>query len=513
MLLGPNGSGKTRLSTRITGAELTRVPALRNLSQLADIPFQPPKQALDQLNAQEREQLSNVWTLASDVQWSLSLLLAKDSQSARDYRDAVLKSGVSAGLPEETALISLLKIWNNLFPGRYLSFENHQPSVTNVLSGTSRSYAAQTMSDGERVALYVTARILNARPGIIVVDEPELHLHSLLARRLWTLLELLRVDCRFVYITHDLPFALSRRGATYVVVRDEGDYQVVTKDADLPEYVFRDTIGAATITIQAAKALFCEGTAGKDDVLYDALLSRHGFHVVAVGSCSNVDQCVDAFREVKIVRGADANGIVDRDFWPDARLNNLRTKGVHPIEVHEVEALYLLQSCFVAVARQLLMDESTANQRFDDFVCSARNQAASDEVRVAVERAKQRIYDELSKHLDKVSYATPTNARSGIELAFAARTSAVDAGKVFDEEMLATVSAARGGNVADLLRIFPGKALVGLASQVLGVSREKYCELLEKLVRDAGPGSPLLTDLYAVAVPWLALAPPTSSPP
>ena len=486
VIMGPNGAGKTRFSTKLTGAPLARIPALRNLSQIADIPFQPPKAALDQLSAQAQSQFQNVWQLASDAQFALSTILSNDAKAATEYCEAARKAGRADSPPPETQLTVLLRLWHFLLPGRQLKFEDHQPTVTNENSGTTHTYRAHTMSDGERVALYVAARVLLAPPGILVVDEPELHLHSLLARRLWTLLENARTDCRFVYITHDLPFALSRRDASFVVLRSETEFQLATRQADLPDHIFRDIVGAATLTIASSKTVFCEGTPGKDDALYDALLVREGFQVVAVGSCANVEQCVDALRDAKIVRGGEALGLVDRDFWFADRIAALQTKGVHAIEVHEVESLYLLQPCFDAVAAHV---GALTDGLYAEFIRQAREQAQRDVVRVATERAKQRIFSEVSRHIDKVPLTSPADARKGLVDAIANRLAGVDAGKIFDEEEK-FVEAARSASVEEFLAVFPSKPLVGLATRMLGLTRERYFEILELLVRTGKDDDP-----------------------
>ena len=68
------------------------------------------------------------------------------------------------------------------------------------------------MSDGERGIFYLVARVMLAAPGsTIVVDEPELHIHRSLRNRLWDQLEQARGDCAFIYFTHDVDFASSRR--------------------------------------------------------------------------------------------------------------------------------------------------------------------------------------------------------------------------------------------------------------------------------------------------------------
>jgi predicted ATP-dependent endonuclease of OLD family len=67
------------------------------------------------------------------------------------------------------------------------------------------------MSDGEKVGLYLISQILLAEKNcILIIDEPELHLHKALMARLWNKLEEYRNDCFFIYITHDLDFAVSK---------------------------------------------------------------------------------------------------------------------------------------------------------------------------------------------------------------------------------------------------------------------------------------------------------------
>ncbi|WP_161565226.1 AAA family ATPase [Campylobacter jejuni] len=65
------------------------------------------------------------------------------------------------------------------------------------------------MSDGERAILYLIMYVLCIEEKIILIDEPELHLHPSLTNKLWDVLEKHRQDCLFIYITHDLNFASS----------------------------------------------------------------------------------------------------------------------------------------------------------------------------------------------------------------------------------------------------------------------------------------------------------------
>ena len=46
------------------------------------------------------------------------------------------------------------------------------------------------MSDGERVIFYVVGRVMLAKESsLIIVDEPEMHLHKAILNKLWDILE------------------------------------------------------------------------------------------------------------------------------------------------------------------------------------------------------------------------------------------------------------------------------------------------------------------------------------
>lgn len=76
------------------------------------------------------------------------------------------------------------------------------------------------MSDGERAIFYMIGQALVAAEGtVLIVDEPELHVHRSIMEKLWDEIEASRRDCGFIYITHDLDFAAAR-SAKKNVIRD-----------------------------------------------------------------------------------------------------------------------------------------------------------------------------------------------------------------------------------------------------------------------------------------------------
>ena len=76
------------------------------------------------------------------------------------------------------------------------------------------------MSDGERAIFYLIGQTLLADENILlIIDEPELHVHRSIMSKLWDELEAIRADCALVFITHDLEFAASRAAQKFVIHR------------------------------------------------------------------------------------------------------------------------------------------------------------------------------------------------------------------------------------------------------------------------------------------------------
>lgn len=77
------------------------------------------------------------------------------------------------------------------------------------------------MSDGERAIFYFIGEVLCAKENsLIIVDEPENHLHKSILNRLWDAIEASRTDCVFLYITHNLDFATSRINSQIIWVKE-----------------------------------------------------------------------------------------------------------------------------------------------------------------------------------------------------------------------------------------------------------------------------------------------------
>ena len=372
VIIGPNGSGKTRFGVELIGlnnAEM--IGAVRNLQLQTNLPMQALTRANQVLTDQINRRRSAHWETANEIDQLFSKLLAADSASAVRFRDSFIND--KNAVPQTTALQRLISLWEELFPGRRIDFASYAPKVFSKLGGVESEYTADRMSDGERVAIYLIGRIVNAPPGVIVVDEPEVHFHSRLATDFWNALEGMRKDIRFVYITHDIPFALSRGNAQFVVVRENAQPELLPLEEGLPHSVLRSILGAASFSIYARRIVFCEGEDGPvgDKALYAAWFKDPQTAVVPVGSATDVVRCAVAFGHDKLVHGASAIGIIDRDYWPDAYLNALPTN-VSALCVHELENLFCLQDVYFAVGRHLGIHDADLRKRHDTFISRAK---------------------------------------------------------------------------------------------------------------------------------------------
>lgn len=218
VVIGPNGSGKTRQARNISASvSIEFVNALRNTRVAPELPAMGFDTARNNFLSQRNQARSAHWELTSEFDFMLSQLLAQDAMAAKDFTQRYRDDPASAGEPLDTPLSRVEAAWRDVFPGRRLVWRDWKPVIVNSVAGGPVEYTGNQMSDGEKAALFVAGRVFSAEPGTLVVDEPETHFHSLLAVRLWNALEDARADVRFVYITHDLTFALSRRDARYVL--------------------------------------------------------------------------------------------------------------------------------------------------------------------------------------------------------------------------------------------------------------------------------------------------------
>ena len=307
LLIGANGSGKTRLGTWIEidspQKELVhRISAQKSLT----MPDSSTPQSIEQAEKNllfgnpdwGYQNKTNKWgnkpatAFISDYEKLMIYLFSDETEENAKFKIACKASGERVE-PPTTKIDRVKEIWERILPHRELIIGGLRIQ-TRVKGQADKVYNSSEMSDGERVIFYIIGQCLAAqRNAIIVIDEPELHLHKSVQAPLWNAIEKLRDDCIFVYLTHDVDFAAAKETAQKVWLKSfdgqSWQWEIINEDNDLPDELLIEVLGSRKPVV------FVEGVSGSfDSSLYTAILSD--FLVIPIGSCSQVIQTVKALK-------------------------------------------------------------------------------------------------------------------------------------------------------------------------------------------------------------------------
>ena len=258
--------------------------------------------------------------------------------------------------PPVTKIDQIQTIWEKMFPHNRLV----RKSGFIELASTSRdgdSYTAGRMSDGEKLVFYLIGVILCApADALLVIEEPEVLLHDSIKNLLWDEIEDMRPDCTFVYLTHDIDFAASRRESKRIWIRSYNadasiwEYELIESNDSFPEEVYMEILGSRK------PILFIEGTDSNsiDSRLYPLIFPD--YKVKPMGGCQKVIETTKAFSQLKDFHTLDSKGIVDRDRRTEGEITYLREQHIYVPDVAEVENLLMLEPVIKTVAARLMKD-------------------------------------------------------------------------------------------------------------------------------------------------------------
>ena len=351
--VGANGSGKTKLSNKFREL-ISRTGIVISAQKIMVIPtftsISNPEQTLTRLTKHQNEndpyrttyESSNSIASSGEfirgaMQFEVLLdnLLAERSVELNDFfnNNAVNNFVTEKPTPK---LDKCIEIWNLLIDNKILECSDGINLVVHSKK-TEDSYPAYSMSDGEKVILYLVSHVLQApESGFIVVDEPETYLHKSIVNSLWNKLEFERKDCLFIYLTHDLDFAVQRTGAEKIWIKsfqypDQWDMFKIGNN-EIPEELLLELLGSRK------DILFCESKSGKyDEKVYNILLPQ--YTIVPVDGCFSVINYTKSFNKLQNVN-IKARGIIDSDYHGKDRLEALSSDSIYGIHLPEIENMF-----------------------------------------------------------------------------------------------------------------------------------------------------------------------------
>ncbi|MDM8533926.1 DUF4435 domain-containing protein [Clostridiaceae bacterium HSG29] len=375
VIVGANGSGKTRLGTWIEfnsnqKEKVHRVSAQKSLTipdTTSPVSIKKAKSMLH-YGYYRDDRNDNLWQYKRNLRWGqkpetfllndydklLTYLFSENYEKVLEYK-RLSEHSEEKVVPPITKLDKVVKIWESVVLHRKLMINSSNISAY-FDGGEKNKYNASDMSDGERVILYLIGECIAAHENsIIIIDEPELHLHKAIQRRLWDEIEAARPDCLFTYLTHDLDFAVTRVGGERVWMSnydgENFDWIHVSSDENIPEDIYLKIIGSRNPII------FIEGEKGSyDEQLYSNVYPD--YTIICLGSSSKVIEATKSFDNLNSLHNLKCNGIIDRDFKPDEFIQNYEKKNILFPDVAEVENLFLVEELLEVVAKKFCVDNS-----------------------------------------------------------------------------------------------------------------------------------------------------------
>lgn len=488
VIVGANGSGKTSLAKYIT-THIKKNGILVSAQRVLTLPaFDSIRSytiTVDQVKSIQlpNEEFADRRDLEKEFRILMEHLLADDSKALKQNR-----SQRDNPQPPTTKLQTLLTMWNSLFSHLQISL----PDDINI-EATKDSFAfhVSEMSDGEKVALFLIAHVLLCpENGFIIVDEPEMHLHPTIHKKLWTKLESERTDAIFIYLTHDLEFASSRIDAKKLWLKsvrypDGFELEEIPKN-EIPQTLLMELLGSRQ------DVLFCEGDIGSlDEQIYSILFPD--YTIKPVGGCLAVINFTKAFNRLPI-SSRKAIGIIDRDYISQKRIDSLQSENVFPLSVPDVENLLLDEAVLERLSEDLVGNGNPVTGTRNDILTMLERERAI-QVSKFVAAKVDHYFKDTNVSSGKTLASISANYKSFIQEIQIERWAKERA------ELIDNVIANSDYNGA--IKIFKGKGLASIAARNFGV--KNFNQRVIALIR----GNKELQDLLRKQFPNVPKTPNT----
>lgn len=362
VVVGANGAGKTRFGSWVEEhnyEKVHRISAQKSLSmpssvcttsiEIAEEELLYGTHYVDKNWLKQYGRINSRWSnnlntsLLNDYEKLMILLHSEEYEKAVYFKD-------HGGERPLTKLDIIQRILGDVLPHRKL--EKRACVIDIYPEGHSdKKYNGSEMSDGERCIFYLIGEVLCApENSIIIIDEPEMHIHVSLIKHLFDLIETERPDCAFIYLTHSMDFAFSRQSAIKIWAKSyEGnnwDYEILNEKIPIPEQLYLEVLGSRLPVI------FIEGDNNSIDYeIYSQVFT--GYTLKPVNSCIKVIQIAKSFNDAFEVHHIQSYGIIDRDRRDKVDVNNLVSKNVWVLDVAEAENLLLLEDVVKVIANHM----------------------------------------------------------------------------------------------------------------------------------------------------------------
>ena len=388
-VLGANGTGKSSLMFRFNAQNsrhARKVSAHRQTWMESDALDLTPSNKLrteQNIRSQDRNDQSRYRDPFAAQRASIAIFELVDAENrraramARAYDNRRMND-----LASEADVESPITIINELLRESHIPIEisireNEQVTAS---KNAGPEYGAAQLSDGERNVLLISANVLTAPPAsLLLIDEPERHLHRSIIAPLLVALFRRRKDCGFVISTHDAELTMESRESRALLLRScafDGQAPTAWEADELAAGVLPDDGLKRDLLGSRRRILFVEGTESSiDKPLYSLVFPM--VSVVPKGSCAEVEQAVAGSRAAEALHWLRAYGVVDGDGMDADRIAARRERGVYALPFYSAEAVYFHPAVIARVASR----QSSVLGTDEDALVSAASAAGVAAVR------------------------------------------------------------------------------------------------------------------------------------
>lgn len=341
-------------------------------------------------------------------------------------------------------------------------------------------YSIAELSDGERNALLICSDVLTAEPNsLIIIDEPERHLHRSIISPLLSSLFQKRKDCAFVISTHDIHLPIDHPKSSVLLLRGcqwngrsikDWDADLISEGDEIPNSVKREILGSKR------DILFVEGTYESLDILIYQLIFSN-FTVIPQGNCSQVERSVVGIKGTEKLHWINAYGLIDADGRTPEQIQELLKKGIAALECYSVESLYYDLTIVNKIAQRR---ESAREQETNELF-----KKATSEIIASIEPHKEKLCSRLcEKQLRNILMRSLPKSKEILEgknFHFCKDTT-----KLLEDEKARFDKMVEGKNYTGLINRYPVREtpVLDKIAGGLGLDRKTYESSVRQLIRE-----------------------------
>lgn len=501
-ILGANGTGKSSLMHRfftLHKEQAHRIAAHRRnwfSSNAVEVSSKQRQELGTNLRNQDMAPDSRWKDDLGEYRTSFALYDLINSENARARNIAAAVDGKNMLLAEErSAKAAPIKDINELLRLSNihieLTIEENDRVVARKEGGNE--YSISELSDGERNALLIAASVLTVAPStLILIDEPERHLHRSIVSPFLSLLVAKRADCAFVVSTHEVALPADSRSAQSVLLRActfkdkrpaTWEADLVPAGSDLDDALFKALLGSRR------RILFVEGRERSlDKPLYSLVFPD--ISVIPKSSCRDVEHTVIAMRNANDCHWVHAFGIIDLDQRDADEVEALREKGIYPLAVHAVESVYYHPE----IQKRVVVRHSKVTGEDWESLREGAQQAALKAIGDSKTHLAQSAAEKLARQEVFRQLPNKSHIKDGLPLSIA-----VDIPKALQEELAALDKDLAAGNLSVLIGRYPVRetpALTQLATKLGFKDRAQYEGAVLKLLVDDAEALEFVRSLF-----------------